>query len=270
VRSPAPAWNEVCEKASILQQRISRSSSINLNNPTVRAQVSELAKLYFREAKGELVNGGVTGLEHLDTAFVALLKLSDGQNPVSSYRKWLKVIRSHRARVLVDLEVNAAIATAESRETTATEAEELIAETLEEIAPSAALSYRQAMRDLADAKRVSFRGPALELREALREVLDNLAPDEDVLNGENFKLEAQQTKPTMRQKVQFVLRARGRTKTEIATPKDAADAVEGLLGTVARSIYNQGSLATHTASGRSQVLRLKRYVDVILSDLLEL
>jgi hypothetical protein len=97
-----------------------------------------------------------------------------------------------------------------------------------------------------------------------------LAPDEDVLGSENFKLESNQTKPIMRQKVQFVLRARGRSKTEIATPKDAADAVDGLLGTVVRSVYNQGSLATHVTGSRSQVLRLKRSVDVILSDLLEL
>jgi hypothetical protein len=42
---------------------------------------------------------------------------------------------------------------------------------LEAVVPSAALSYDQAIRDLGDNDRISFRGPALELREALREVL---------------------------------------------------------------------------------------------------
>jgi hypothetical protein len=52
-----------------------------------------------------------------------------------------------------------------------------IIDTLAGLVPSAALSYQQAIADLKDGSRVSFRGPALELRETLREVVDYMAPD---------------------------------------------------------------------------------------------
>ena len=58
-----------------------------------------------------------------------------------------------------------------------TSVEVQIIETLQSLVPTAALSYQQAIRDLADSTRVSYRGPAAELREVLREVCDHLAPD---------------------------------------------------------------------------------------------
>jgi len=61
--------------------------------------------------------------------------------------------------------------------------------------PSAALSYRQALVDISDIRRQSFRGPAAELRAAMREVVDKLAPDEDVMVADGFKLEKDRTEP---------------------------------------------------------------------------
>ena len=61
-----------------------------------------------------------------------------------------------------------------------TEEDDQTIKKLEALVPSAALSYKQAVLDLNDDSRVSFRGPALELREALREILDHLAPDDEV------------------------------------------------------------------------------------------
>jgi hypothetical protein len=59
---------------------------------------------------------------------------------------------------------------------------------LEALVPSAARSYEQAILDLKDDSRVSFRGPALELREALREILDHLAPDSEVTAAPGYVL----------------------------------------------------------------------------------
>jgi hypothetical protein len=82
-----------------------------------------------------------------------------------------------------------------------------ILQTITTMLPSAGASYEQAMRDLHDGTRVSVRGTAVELREALREVLDDLAPDVEVAKAPGFKLEHGQTKPTMRQKAHFVFAA---------------------------------------------------------------
>jgi hypothetical protein len=55
--------------------------------------------------------------------------------------------------------------------------EALIIETLESEVPKAALCYRQAIRDLEDSERISFRGVGNELRAAVWEVLETKAPD---------------------------------------------------------------------------------------------
>jgi hypothetical protein len=124
--------------------------------------------------------------------------------------------------------------------------------------------------DLADAKRLSFRGPAHELREALREVLDHLAPDEDVVKAPGFKFEKDRSKPTMKQKVRFIFKARERSATESAAPEDAANTIDAVIADMTRSTYDRGSLSAHKERGKKSVEQLKRYVDVIFHDLLEL
>jgi hypothetical protein len=110
--------------------------------------------------------------------------------------------------------------------------------TLEGLVASAALLYKQAMADLLDTTGISFRGPALELREVLREVLDHLSPDQEVMDAPGFKLEKDRVKPTMKQKVRFILRARGQGKTQSAVPEDTATSVDAMIGELARSIYD--------------------------------
>ena len=139
-----------------------------------------------------------------------------------------------------------------------------------QMVPSAAFSYRQALADLKDDKRVSFRGPALELREVLREVLDHLAPDHDVVASPGFKLEKDRQGPTMKQKVRFILKARGAGKSTTGTPADSVNTVDAIVGDLTRSVYNLGSVATHVASERRQVVQVKRYIDAVLHDILEI
>jgi Predicted pPIWI-associating nuclease len=149
-------------------------------------------------------------------------------------------------------------------------AEQIIINTLAKLVPSAAQSYQQAVIDLADNGRVSFRGPAHELRENLREALDQIAPDDAVMSSPNFKLEAGRPKPTMKQKVRFIFRARDQSTTESAAPEGAINTIDALIADMTRSIYDHGSLAAHVQRGRRSVEQLKRYVDVIFNDLLEL
>ena len=46
--------------------------------------------------------------------------------------------------------------------------------------------------------------------------------------------------------------------------------IESLAGDVARAVYDRASLATHVESSRIEVQRIKRYVDTVLFDLLEI
>ena len=65
--------------------------------------------------------------------------------------------------------------------------ERLISDTLSAILPATAASYEQCLLDLGGPSRRSYRGVAHEMREVLRETLDHLAPDPDVMAEANVQ-----------------------------------------------------------------------------------
>ncbi len=147
-------------------------------------------------------------------------------------------------------------------------ADRRIIDVLREMIPSAALSYEQAARDLQSTERLSWRGPATDLREALRETLDHLAPDADVTAQAGFRCDPGATGPTMKQKVRFVLRKRG--VTSAATEAAAVIAVDESVGTFVRSVYTRSSVSTHTPTLRREVIRVRDWVRTALRELLQI
>jgi hypothetical protein len=150
-----------------------------------------------------------------------------------------------------------------------TEEDEQIISKLAALVPSAALSYKQAILDLMDDSRISFRGPALELREALREVLDHLAPDSEVTVAPGYVQEKNRTGPTMKQKVRFIMKKKGKQSSSEA-PEQAVTAFEEAIATLTRAVYERSSRATHVASERQTVVQLRRYVVAILHDIINM
>ncbi len=115
---------------------------------------------------------------------------------------------------------------------------------------------------------VAKQGTAAELREVLRELLDHLAPDDEVLK--TVKLEKDQRGPTMKQKATFILKARGVGETARKAPVDAVGAVEDSGSSLARSVYTRGSVSTHVVTTRNEVLTIKAYADAVLAGLLQI
>jgi hypothetical protein len=148
--------------------------------------------------------------------------------------------------------------------------EQAILTTLQQVVPTAALSYEQGCRDLGDGQRISFRGVASEFRECLREVLDHLAPDKEVMAQQGFRLEEGQKKPTMKQKARFILRARGQSTTAARAPEDAVSTVEERFAGLARSAYERSSISAHVTTSKGEVIQIKMYVDTVLAELLEI
>jgi len=145
----------------------------------------------------------------------------------------------------------------------------MILQTLSLIVPSAALSYQQALQDLQAEKRFSWRGPATDLREALRETLDHLAPDADVTAMQGYKQSSDTNGPTMKQKVSFVLKKRGITKALSAPAETATESVDIAVSTFVRSVYTRSSVSTHTPTDKGEVIRIRDFVRVVLCELLE-
>lgn len=149
-----------------------------------------------------------------------------------------------------------------------TEEDEQIIDKLDALVPSAALSYKQAILDLRDDSRVSFRGPALELREALREILDHLAPDIEVTAAPGYVLEKDRPGPTMKQKVRFVMKKKGKRSSSEAAEQTVTAFEEAIAG-LTRAVYERSSKATHVAGERQTVVQLRRFVSAILHEILE-
>lgn len=144
-----------------------------------------------------------------------------------------------------------------------------IHKSLYNLSPSLANSYAQVKRDLQDTERLSWAGPAHELREVLRGILEILAPDDEVISQPEWKLEKDAKRPTQKQKAIFILRRRGAGSKEEEVLKQI-NFIEELVGNLVRSVYSRASNAAHGVKDRREVVRLLNYFEAFAHDLLDL
>jgi hypothetical protein len=148
--------------------------------------------------------------------------------------------------------------------------ERAILATLTAMLPGTAASYEQALRDISQGGRVSWRGTATELRETLREVMDHLAPDNKVMTVAGFQLEPGLSKPSQKQKVRFILRARRSSSAAVTVAEASLGTVDEAVANLARSTYQRGSASTHVGASGQEIKNVKRHVDALLAELLEI
>jgi hypothetical protein len=208
----------------------------------------------------------------VDAAMQRLLKLASAPNARASYVAEVDVVRKARTELELDVEQHRGSlilqAAATQLQVTPTEAE--ILRTLEKIGlPGTALSYRQMMIDMGEARRLSYRGTATELREVVREVLDHLAPDDEVTSAPGFKLLQGMKGPTMAQKARFILKARGLGDSDRQAAEDSVTLLEDQIASLARSTYVKGAASTHSITTLERARNFKGYADAVLAELLQ-
>ena len=255
-------------RVEALQRELARLKAKHVNSETDKSAIRSLVDDYFRATRPSIsiYPGLRTRLDEVDGFLQQVLSLTHRRTPVTLYRRLLQSCKA----ALVSLE---SLSLTEARPSAGTEQNTVdgrIIETLSSLVPSAASAYRQVLADLGDTQRTSYRGPATDLREALRETLDHLAPDHDVTKQPGFKLETGTNGPTMKQKVRHVLSSRGLSRTLAETPERAADAVDEAVGAFVRSVYSRSSLSTHTPTDRDEVLRVRDWVRVVMCELLQI
>ena len=261
------AWDHFQQSVDNLLREIRGVTAVAVNSASLKAEARSAVQYYFRTARPWIIGLGLpeAELELLDTRLQDLNVLTLGNNRKNSYLAIGK-------QVLQDIAVlgtrrDMLVGKEQIRpKTAATPQQEKIIDTLDAMLPSAANSFRQVMADLSDGSRRSFRGTAAELREILREVVDHLAPDSAVIAAPGFQLEKGRIGPTMRQKVRFIMKNRGRGSGAAATSEDALSGADALV----RSLYNRGSAAVHSDHERAEVLRIRGYAEAILVDILEI
>jgi hypothetical protein len=258
---------EFAKEVDALKKALSKTTSININSQVIKDLTIEVSKNFFATSRPYLLEKGLMddSSPELDEPFQDLLRLTQGNNLKTSYLSKIKVIdKAVKEYAVKDVAVPPKSASFDHHE-------QALLGTLEAIVPTAALSYRQALIDLSICNhKISFRGTASELRESLRETLDHLAVDKDVMGEQGFKLEPNQTKPTMKQKVRYILKNRSINDTRRLPTEKSVEMVEEIVGQMARAIYNRASLSTHLQTTRQEVIQIKRYIDIVFQEILEL
>lgn len=260
---------ELLNRAKHLLNSTRQAKAVNVNSVALKQEAIDLGKFYFQTCRSAARPAlGDQKLSDFDEDWQTLLRLAHGNNSRKSYLTVLqRLVKSATALAIAGhVAPTTASATGPTRES---KSEAILLETLDRLAPTAGQSYRQGLRDLDTDHRVSYRGTACELREALRETLDTLAPDVEISKQPWFQLEQNAKGPTMKQKVRFILTSRQRSKTQRESAEKAAVLVENLCGEVTRAVYDRASLATHVQSAKQEVLKMKRYLDAVLFDILE-
>jgi hypothetical protein len=243
-----------------------RSAGKQLRSPRTKEKLRGLAQTYFSDiAPAERLRGvPETTLSELDEIFRQLNELSHRDAMKEKCDKLLKLARSKLARVEAS---GLGAAPAQQTPDMSSDDVEIVA-SLRDMLPSAAAAYEQGLRDLRAGSRISWRGPATDFREALRETLDHLAPDEAVTATPGFRLEPQSERPTMKQKARFILRNRGTPGGQTQLLEDAVNAVEANISAITRSVYTRSSLSAHTPTTQQEVIRIHHWVRLVLCDLL--
>lgn len=257
-----------------LASSVRTNKAVNVNSQVLKDAAVLTGRYYFDNCRAEAyrILQDDELLADLDEDWQQLIRLAHGYNAKKSYLKIIRRLLKKTTELTVATHISSGTPKIITQPTIShSEAEQILIATLEQLLPSAALSYQQGLRDLSSsAHRFSYRGTACEFREALRETLDVLAPDDEVSTQTWYKQESGTTGPTMKQKVRYILASRGKNKAQRALSEKSIDLIEHLCGDVARAVYNRASVSTHVHTTRDEVHQMKRYLDAILYDILEI
>jgi hypothetical protein len=251
-----------------LKRAIGRDGTRQVRTTALKNQVKLLVKDYFDNQRPVLRDNGLSDadLSPVDEELQNIYRYAQRATTAKFYLDSLKGLST----AINDLELICLTRLSGKIDKTYFDSkDQQIIETLNSVCPSAAVSYEQGLTDLYS-DRISWRGTATEFREALRETLDVLAPDEEVKKMPGFKLEPDTKGPTMKQKAKYVFKARNLAENAIDAPLDSIGLIEGLTSNLVRSAYVRSSIGTHTPITKPEALKVKNYVATVLAELLEI
>jgi integrase len=134
---------------------------------------------------------------------------------------------------------------------------------LEAISPQLAASYTQVHLDLADEARVSFLGPAGEIREVMRGAMTHLAPDDDVRAHSWYV--GHEGRPTQVERIRHILESR---PAAAGTATHAAEIADEKTAKLGRALYGRASRALHAGTQREEVVKIVFNVEAVLIEIL--
>jgi hypothetical protein len=128
-------------------------------------------------------------------------------------------------------------------------------------------SLEQALQDLNDHTRLSYVGPAGEIREVMRAAVQALAPDDEVSRQDWYQGTEQGTKrnPTQAERIRYAVQRRGGSKDQA---RGTEELIDQLVGQIGRQTYSTGSSALHAGTLQTKVRKLTGWVFAVLDEIL--
>jgi len=264
------AVSSLRRKLDVLIGKYNKTRTTVVNRSAIREQTRKVVIEYFTQYRPGLFQQCKNELsfQPLDASMQKLIAYCNARTSKTKYLEELKAAKNGLATLEIEC-LRAASDTPAIGQTTLSQQDTAIMQTLNDLCLTACKSYQQGLHDLSDQKRRSWRGTVTELREALRETLNQMAPDDDVKAQAGFKLEQDRKGPTMKQKVVFILKNREAASNEIKTTKSHVDLIEEKTGAFIRSVYDRSSASTHGAPTRDEAISIKNHIALILSELLQ-
>ena len=128
-------------------------------------------------------------------------------------------------------------------------------------------SMEQALRDMNDQSRLSFVGPAGEVREVMRATIQLLAPDEEIRKQPWFVgiRQGNKTNPSQAERTRYAVQQRRGSKDQV---QGVETLIDELVGQISRHTYNVGSGKFHAGTEQADVLKLTGWVWAVLDEVL--
>jgi len=259
--------DKIRKSLNTIDLRLKSIKASRVNSLQDRENIKQFVRNYFYDLRREIYNivKNENELKSLDNSMQELLRYAQRRTSVNRYKFILGICRQELNRI----ESKVIQIVGSNYNNILDQKERIILETLRQIHPEAAICYEQGLNDLLDPNRKSWRGTIVEFREGLREILDYLAPDQEIMKSQEFKLETGLKHPSMRQKTLFILKSRGLRKSQSEPAEKAVQAIEEAIGSLVRSVYDKASSGVHNLSNKAEALRVMDWVTVVLAELLE-
>ena len=259
---------KIADEADSLERILRKVKAFHVNKRGPKDAIRSLARTYFGEWRPSLVGqlGDEGALARVDAVIQDIVRMAQMRTRVADYRMTLSELK----HAVGALELASLRPRAFPPGTQLILAQhQRIIESLRKVNESAANSFEQGLIDLHSGNRKSWRGTTVEFREALRETLDTLAPDNAVAKQPGFKLESDSKGPTMKQKAVFILRSRRPKDPQLKAFTEAINVIEEMIGKFVRSVYTRSSVAVHVADSKEEASKVRDYVALVLAELLE-
>jgi hypothetical protein len=128
-------------------------------------------------------------------------------------------------------------------------------------------SLEQVLKDLNDQTRLSYVGPAGEIREVLRATIQMFAPDHEVRKQPWFVGIEQGGKvnPSQAERTRYAVQQRGGNKDQV---REVDELIDQLVGQISRQTYSAASSSFHAGALQTKVRKLTGWIFAVLDEIL--